>query len=152
MTTISKESIEVLNDLVKINNDRIEGYTKAAEDIKNEDFALQPVFNRMANESRQYVSDLNSYIHEMGGEAGEGTTTAGKLYRAWMDVKATFTGRDRTSVLSSCEYGEDQAQKAYNEALSNIELDSETRELLSGQKLALKESHDLIKQLRDARK
>lgn len=152
MTTISKELIEVLNDLVKINNDRIEGYTKAAEEIKNEDFSLQPVFNRMANESRQHVSELNSYIHEMGGEAEEGTTSSGKLYRAWMGVKATFTGRDRTSILSSCEYGEDQAQKAYNDALSNADLDSETRELISTQKLGLRESHDLIKQLRDAKK
>lgn len=152
MTTISKELIGVLNDLVKINNDRIEGYAKAAEEIKNEDFSLQPVFNRMANESRQHVSELNNYIHEMGGEAEEGTTSAGKLYRAWMDVKATFTGRDRTSILSSCEYGEDQAQKAYNDALSDAELDSETRELISAQKLALRESHDLIRQLRDSKK
>lgn len=152
MTTISKELIEVLNDLVKINNDRIEGYKTAAEEIKGEDFSLQPVFNRLANESRRNVSQLSMHITEMGGEVEDDTTSIGKLYRAWMDVKATFTGNGKTSILESCEFGEDQAQKAYEEALSNAELDSETRALVSSQKMALKEGHDLIKQLRDTNK
>ncbi len=152
MTTISKEAVEVLNDLVKINNDRIEGYTKAADETKNEDATLEPVFNRMANQSRKNVAELTTHISELGGEQEEGTTVPGKLYRAWMDVKATFTGNDRATILSSCEYGEDQAQKAYNEALSNTEIDSETHELIAAQKLALKESHDAIKKLRDSAK
>lgn len=152
MITISKETIEILNDLIKINNDRIEGYSRAASEIKNVDFSLEPVFNRMANESRQYVSQLNSHVREMGGESESGTTVSGKLYRAWMDVKATFTGNDRAAILSSCEYGEDQAQKAYKQALENVDIDSESRELISAQKLSLKESHDTIKELRDAAK
>jgi len=34
-----------------------------------------------------------------------------------MDVKNTFTGDDRHSVLESCEGGEDAALKAYKDAL-----------------------------------
>ena len=32
----SKEIIEVLNDLIKINNDRIEGYDKAIENARSQ--------------------------------------------------------------------------------------------------------------------
>ncbi len=31
----NKDIIEVLNDLIRINNDRTAGYTRAAEDTKN---------------------------------------------------------------------------------------------------------------------
>lgn len=42
-----------------------------------------------------------------------------------MYVKATFTGKDRKAILESCEYGEDQVQKAYEEAFfaSDAEMD-----------------------------
>ena len=36
----------------------------------------------------------------------------GKIYSAWMDVKSAFTCKNRVSILASCEFGEDQAQKA----------------------------------------
>ena len=68
-----------------------------------------------------------------------------------MDVKATFSGKDRKAILASCEYGEDAAQKAYEAALSSdAELPTEVRQLVMDQKQRLKKSHDQIKALRDA--
>jgi uncharacterized protein (TIGR02284 family) len=151
--TTTTETIEVINDLIKINYDRIEGYRKAAEESKSFDTELHSVFQRMADESRLNVSSLTKHVRELGGEAENGSTAMGKIYRAWMDVKATFTGSDKTSILASCEYGEDQAQKAYKEALEGDEgLDAETRELIISQKAILKESHDDIKRMRDLSK
>ncbi len=50
-----------------------------------------------------------------------------------------FTGSDRKSILESCEFGEDAAQKAYNEALeSDADMDVETRQLIMKQKHLLK--------------
>jgi uncharacterized protein (TIGR02284 family) len=152
-TTTTEELVEVLNDLVKINNDRIEGYEKALEETKDIDITLNTVFHKMADESRKHVAELTQQIHALGGESKKGSTNMGKIYRAWMDVKATVTGKDRTSILASCEYGEDQAQKAYEEALaSDADIDVETRQLITSQKESLKASHDNIKQMRDASK
>ena len=68
-----------------------------------------------------------------------------------MDVKATFSGKDRKAILASCEYGEDAAQKAYEAALSSYaELPTEVRQLVMDQNQSLKISHDQIKALRDA--
>ena len=153
MTTVTVETTEVLNDLIKINYDRIDGYRKAAEESKSLDIDLHTVFTKMADESRVNVSELTEHVRKLGGEAESGSTTIGKVYRAWMDVKAAFTGKDRVSVLSSCEFGEDQAQKAYDAALaSNADLDVETRTLITSQKATLKKSHDIIKTMRDAGK
>lgn len=153
MTTMTEELVEVLNDLIKINNDRIEGYERAAEEAKDVDITLKAVFNKMADESRKYVSDLTSHINSLGGDTETGTTAMGKIYRAWMDVKAAVTGNDRHAILASCEYGEDQAQRAYQKALaSDAEIDVDTRQLITSQQESLKASHDNIKKMRDASK
>jgi len=142
--------VEVLNDLIQINNDRIEGYQRAANELEAEDVDLKGIFNKMENESRGYLSELTQEVVKLGGEPSTGTTASGKIYRAWMDVKATFTGKDRKAILASCEFGEDAAQKAYEAALSSDEsLPMEIRQLIANQKASLKTSHDVIKQYRD---
>jgi uncharacterized protein (TIGR02284 family) len=142
--------VEVLNDLIKINNDRIDGYEKALEEVKDIDVDLKGIFQKMANESRENVAELSREVASLGGEIATGTTNSGKIYRVWMDIKATFTGHDRTSVLESCEYGEDAAQEAYEDALAtDADLSVEIRQIITDQKSSLKESHDLIKKYRD---
>jgi uncharacterized protein (TIGR02284 family) len=143
--------VEILNDLIQINNDRIEGYQRASNELESEDIDLKGIFSRMESESRGYLSELTQEVVKLGGEPSTSTTASGKIYRAWMDVKATFTGKDRKAILASCEFGEDAAQKAYEAALSSDEsLPMELRQLIANQKASLKTSHDLIKQYRDA--
>ena len=136
---------EILNDLVQINNDRIEGYERAMKELKDSDSDLKELFSAMISESTQYKSQLVS----AGANPDNDTTNSGKIYRVWMDVKAVFTGHDRKTVLENCEFGEDAAQKAYASALAEDSLPSDVRALLSSQKTALKASHDKIKMLRD---
>ena len=144
---------EVLNDLIRINNDRTTGYEKAAGEARSIDVDLQATFNKMANESRKYAAELTNEVQRLGGEPATGTTNSGKIYRVWMDVKATFSGKDRQAILESCEFGEDAAQKAYREALaSDAEMSAETRKLITDQQSSLKTSHDIIKKYRDAQK
>lgn len=147
------KTAEILNDLVLINNDRIEGYSKAIEELKGDDKDLKSIFEDMKQESAQNKTELADMIQNMGHEKSEGTRMDGKIYRAWMDVKATFSGNDRKTVLESCEFGEDAAQKAYKSAISsNGDLTADARDLVSKQQAMLKASHDKIKQLRDSMK
>lgn len=149
--TTNENLLEVLNDLVLINNDRITGYENASSDVENIDVDLKAIFTKMANQSRELKTALAKSISDLGGSPEEGTSAAGKIHRTWMDVKATFTGKDRQSALDSCEFGEDAAQKAYSTALaSEANMSTEVRQLITGQKEALKSSHDSIKELRDA--
>ena len=146
----NEKTVEVLNDLIEINNDRVTGYEKAIEETKDLDVDLRSIFQSMANDSRKYAAELTQEVNKIGGEATTGTTTSGKIYRAWMDVKATFTGRERQSVLEACGYGEDAAQKAYNTALaSDAEISTDVRQLITHQQAALKIAHNLIKKYRD---
>lgn len=146
----NEKIVEVLNDLIEINNDRVTGYEKAIEETKDLDVDLRAIFQSMANDSRKYAAELTQEVNRFGGEATTDTTTSGKIYRAWMDVKATFTSHDRQSVLESCEFGEDAGQKAYNAALaSDAEMSAEIRQLITSQQATLRIAHDLIKKYRD---
>src|ERR1700712_38180 len=151
MQATTTETIEILNDLVEINNDRIVGYERALGEVTDSDTDLKSLFTTMIDESRKIRVDLAGEVQALGGEFEAGTTTSGKLYRAWMDVKAVFTGKDRHAILENCEFGEDAAQKAYKEALEE-DLPGYIRTTLEAQKAMLRTSHDRIKALRDVSK
>ena len=146
----NQNAIDVLNDLIKINLDRIEGYEKAAENVGKADVMLKTLFYQIAEESQEYKKELADRVTALGGEPAESSTAPGKIYRAWMDVKATFSGDDAKAMLEACEYGEDAAQKAYKQALDRSEeYPASVRHLIEDQKNMLKMSHDLIRSRRD---
>jgi uncharacterized protein (TIGR02284 family) len=140
----------VLNDLIRINHDRVVGYEKAIDELKDEDADLKTLFLRYINESREYAQELTVEVSRLGGDPADGTTNSGKIYRVWMDLKAAIAGKDRKTILDNCEFGEDAAQKAYDMAL-NAEVDYEPslRDLIVRQKATLKAGHDEVKRLRD---
>ncbi len=145
-----EELVEVLNDLIQINNDRIVGYERAIKESKDLDVDLITIFNQMADQSRKYKAELTQEVARLGGDPASDTTISGKVYRVWMDLKAAITGKDRETILGNCEYGEDVAQRAYEAALeSDAYMSTEIRQMISSQKSDLKTSHDLIKKYRD---
>ncbi|MEO5984136.1 MAG: PA2169 family four-helix-bundle protein [Ferruginibacter sp.] len=141
----NNETIEIMNDLVQINNDRIAGYEKAIIELKQEDNDLKTLFVAMIDESRKARLDLGNEVQVLGGLIENSTTGSGQIYRAWMDVKALFTGHSRHAILSNCHFGEDAAQKAYQSALDYENLPAYLRETITNQKQLFKASHDEIK-------
>jgi uncharacterized protein (TIGR02284 family) len=146
MKTNEKE-IDALNNLIVINNDRIEGYRRAAEETDQAD--LKILFNKYSTQSARFASELKMRVTVLGGEPSTGTTNSGKIYRAWMDVKAALTGKDRKAILNSCEYGEDVALGTYKEEIKNEDLGTESRSIVNNQLREIQAAHDEIKQLRD---
>ena len=140
--------IEVLNDLIQINNDRIEGYNKAIKNMED-GTDLRLLFSSMVEQSQHFAHDLREEVRKLGGEPEKGTTAAGKIYRTWMDVKAQFGGTDRESILNSCEFGEDAAKNAYKMALENNDLNEAQRDLIHRQQSEQLSAHNRIKGLRD---
>ncbi|MEO7923536.1 MAG: PA2169 family four-helix-bundle protein [Chitinophagaceae bacterium] len=146
----NERNTEVLNDLIEINNDRVEGYQKAASETAGDDGDLRTLFTKMADESRGYAEELRSHVRSEGEAPAEGTTNRGKVYRVWMDIKAAITGKNRKAILSSCEFGEDAAQRAYKTALDDDQLSGNVRTIISEQRTKLRASHDRIRNMRDA--
>ncbi|XZF15034.1 PA2169 family four-helix-bundle protein [Chitinophagaceae bacterium MMS25-I14] len=136
---------DTLNDLVKINNDRIAGYQKAIDETKGLDMDLRAIFSNFIEDSRRYNDELAAFIAKNEGKVAEGTTLSGQIYRTWMDVKAAITGADRKSILASCAFGESAAEKAYATALSRLPEGSDAYQLVSEQQQSLNMAQDIIK-------
>ncbi|MDB5114726.1 MAG: family four-helix-bundle protein [Mucilaginibacter sp.] len=145
----NKATIETLNDLVQINNDRIAGYENAVKETPN-DAELRAVFNNKILESQQFKSTLAEEIEVLGSDVDNDTSISGKLHRTWLDVKAAFTGHSEKSILEECEFGEDAIKKAYQSALNEEHLPAYIRDILNDQQSILIQSHDEIKALRDS--
>ena len=145
ITMNNEEQVEILNTLIVINNDRIEGYETASEDTEESD--LKKLFADLQHTSQKCKSELISEVQRLGGTPDEGTRITGKFFRVWMDVKAALTGNDRKAILNSCEYGENVAVETYDDALRNNmeELTSPQQTMLSMHQAMLKADHSTVK-------
>ncbi len=145
-----EKTIDVLNSLITINNDRIEGYETASKETEEQD--LKTLFAQFILTSQKCKRELVNEVTKLGGQPSEGTKNTGKFFRVWMDVKAALTGKDRKMILESCEYGEDVAVNTYNKTLrdNSTDLSAEHQTLLNAQQSLIKADHDRVKSMRDS--
>lgn len=145
----NNKSISILNDLIVINNDRVEGYKTAY--IEAEETDLKILLEGFQETSERNIVELSAAVRHLGGEIEEGTRATGKFFRFWMDFKATLTGNNRGTILDSCEFGEDKALEAYENALDHKEdLAPDQIAMIQRQKAQIQADHDKVKALRDA--
>jgi uncharacterized protein (TIGR02284 family) len=146
---LDEKQINVLNSLIEINNDRMEGYERASKETEETD--LKQLFSQLIQTSHKCRTELVNEVLKGGGHPIEGTTATGKVFRAWMDIKAALTGKDRKTILNSCEFGEDAAIETYEMALQNdiADLSQEHKAMISNQLSYIRADHDKIKRFRD---
>lgn len=146
----NQKSIDALNSLIEINNDRIEGYETASQET--EETELKTLFAQLTQTSQDCKDELVEEVEALGGTPAEGTKVTGKFFRVWMDVKSALTGKDRKAILDSCEYGEDVAVKTYKKVLEDDaeDLTSDQLTIVEEQYELIKADHDTVKSLRDS--
>lgn len=145
----TKKSIGILNSLIKINNDRIQGYETASKEVQETD--LKTLFSHFTETSLKCKAELVTEVKRLGGKPTKKSTTSGKFYRCWINIKSSLIGRDRKSIINSCQYGEDATVETYLETLKNSlgNLTSELQMMIKEQYLSIKADHERIKRLRD---
>lgn len=145
----NEKTADVLNMLIEINNDRIEGYETASNETEEDD--LKELFSRLIKTSTKCKQELTQEVLRVGGTPMEGTRITGKFFRTWMDVKVALASDDRKAILNSCEYGEDAALNTYEEVLDNESeyLDENQINMIEYQFQLVEADHDEIKDLRD---
>lgn len=143
ITGMNKKTLSVLNDLIRINIDRITAYEKAAHAGKNSAPEVRDAFYRMATESRSYVNDLHAEVIRMGGAPVTESTITGKLYLHWLNGKTNFDGETMAELMEDCKNGEEAVQDVYRHALSaEMELPSNIHDLVERQLWGLERAHE----------
>jgi uncharacterized protein (TIGR02284 family) len=139
--------VEVLQELTEFVNDGREGYLHAAKESKN--MQNQAFYEKLSKQRSAFADELNQVIRAQGGEAETSTTIKGKIYRQWMDLKATLTGSDENAIIGSNIHGEEWAQKAYKDALDNEELPENVKQLVQKQMTASQQALEELKQMKE---
>jgi uncharacterized protein (TIGR02284 family) len=146
----NEKSIEVLNTLIEINNDRIEGYKMAYKQTEEEELKL--LFSKLGRTSQKCKAELIAEVERLGGVPDQGVKTTRRFFRVWKDVKAALADKDRKSVLEACEYGEDATADIYNRAMINHpkDLNMEQQKMIGEQSRLLKSDLARIMELGNA--
>ena len=142
------KTIGILNELIETCRDGQEGFKEAAENAKSPD--LKTFLKEKGLERARCVTELQQQVRALGGDPEETGSTAGVLHRAWINVKGSLTGKDDEAILNEAERGEDSAVKAFEEALKEG-LPSHLRTIVEQEYRTVKNAHDRVKQMRDAK-
>lgn len=141
-------SIEVLNTLIKINNDRIKGYERATREIREEE--LKAIFHDFISNSRKCKGELHWEVRNLGGQPTQNTLLSGRLYRIWMSMAAKLSGNSRKAILQYCRYGEEQTLNTYTRVLNQqAQYLSQTQQsIVKEQFNELRADHERVQQMR----
>lgn len=140
---------EVLNNMIQINSDRIQGYARAIDNLHPDDEDLKAVFAGMSRQSMKYKEELIQMQEELGEDPKRGTSS-GKVSKSGIKIKADYSDNNRQTILNNCEAGEDAVKKAYKEFLEIKDLSIPLKSILESQQTELIAAHNHIKELRDS--
>jgi uncharacterized protein (TIGR02284 family) len=140
---------ETLLKVISSLQDGQKGFADIGEHLKEE--TLKRYFLAESLKRANFRAELENELHRAGmADVKEGGTAAGTLHRVWGDLKAKLGGGDH-GLLETAEQGEDEAKKAYKEALEH-DLPLPIRSLLTEQQAHVNNAHDYVKAHRDATK
>ena len=146
-STRNKEMESVLLDVIKSLQDGQKGFAEIGEHLKED--KLKRYFLAESLKRANFRAELENELHRAGmADVSESGTTAGTVHRVWGELKATLGAGDH-SLLETAEQGEDEAKKAYKDALEH-DLPLPIRTLLTEQQVHVMNSHNYVRDNRDA--
>ena len=151
METISNmnaSTIEGLQDLIAINIDSAKGFSAAAEKIENRDIAMY--FRRCGSRRQRFADELQNFVAANAEEPRESGTVKGTMHRWWLSLRGSVTDGNEHTVLADAERGEDEIKARYENVLKET-AGSPVNDVLHRQFASVKEAHDTIRDMRDAR-
>lgn len=142
------ETVNILNDLLQITNDRIKGFEKVEGKVWENYSGLKGEYDRMISQSKMMKNEIINLITERGGNPNDSTTVAGNLHRTWIDIKNSLpTSNKDIETLQNVVFGEKNALKIYDEALKSGDLDNESHKIISDQLNSLKLSYQQFSEI-----
>ncbi|HTZ57887.1 MAG TPA: PA2169 family four-helix-bundle protein [Acidobacteriaceae bacterium] len=143
-----KKTEDALQKLVQILRDGHQGFIELEKNLKDPE--ARKLFREETLVRAGFAAELENELHHFGVKDVKtpGSTTAGKVHRAWGELKARLGGGDH-ALLVTAEQGEDEARDTYDEVLASEDFPLPLREILLRQQRHILAVHDQVKVLRD---
>ena len=142
-----EKSIEALNTLIEINNNRIEIYGTSSKHSSGDD--VKDLFFKLMQSGKKCRTELISEVLQLGGIPIEGIKTNGKLFGLLIDIRTALRKNLRKAILSSCVFSERIVIDTYEAILKNNldHIHSDQLVLLNAQRQLIITDHDDAKKL-----
>ena len=139
--------IDILNNLITINKNRIVGYKEAVHDTDESRQKMRELFKEIAGQSENYIEELKEEIQQLGGEVTDKTITTALVYNTWMDI--IYARADAKPPISEfCNQVEEDTLRAYEADLVKLsKLDKNIYEMIFRQKQDIVKAGKQIKDL-----
>lgn len=141
------KTVEALQALIAITNDRLEGFRKVDRKIFEDHPGLDVEYEKMIRQSELMKSELSALVIGKGGDADQSPTLAGGIHRIWIDLKNSITGSEAKSTLENVVFGENAAITAYESALKSGELCTDSTRVVERQLQQLQASYHKFRNL-----
>lgn len=145
---ISSAHAGMLNDLLELNRDSVEGFAKAKE------LAASPKLKKICAsaemERRAQVTELEPLVRAAGGRPEQDGSAKGTLHRTWLKVREALTPDSDTALINEAERGEDEIRDAYVDALKKP-LPPTLKNVIEMQAKQVMATHDTFSDLKHGR-
>lgn len=148
ITNLDKDTLSGVKSIIEINIDSSKGFQTAAENIENADIA--GYFRQCSTRRAQFADQLSRVVDVNGVDSPDSGSVKGAIHRWWTDLRGTIQNGDEHAILAEAERGEDSIKGEYEKVLKNT-AGSPLNAMLTDQYAAVKETHDTIRDMRDAR-
>lgn len=146
MLASDEKPLKILNELILVNNDRIEGFNYAYRETNVE--VLKVLFSRLTETSDVCRKELTNEVYKLGGVPPTGTHETGSVAASWREVKEALIYKDHLTLLKTCDKEEEEVIKSYTAVLSNEQLDNGYHlHLLNRHTELLSADHEKVKNL-----
>ena len=148
-TTLTDETVDALQDLVRVSIDSAKGLKTAADTIESPEIAR--FMRSLADQRQANAAELRRHVQMNNEEAEDSGSIKGSFHRWWLNARGALNGGDDYVVLIEAERGEDEIKERYEDALKSVP-GSAMEPVLRKQYENVKASHDTIRDMRDAKK
>ena len=143
--TSNEKLAGMLNDLIRINNDRYEGYASLLSRKITLDRDIWKLVCDLARQSRMNSSSLLVATVKLRTSERTNSSLSAGIYSPLMGFKSSLAGIDRDCIIENCRHLEELVQKAYYDALSSgIDIPEDIALLISEQKKEMKEASLMV--------
>ncbi len=145
----NNKTVDVLNNLLQITNDRLEGFKNVDAKMISSYPKLRDEYDHGVIASNRMRTELSALIQERGGDPNDTTTVAGGLHRTWIDVKNSLSFDKGEATLENVLFGEGAAIKAFEKALDSGDLCPESSKVVQDQLHELRASYRKFESLEE---
>lgn len=143
---VTKHEATHINELISMNLDGQGGYTTAAGDLDNQEYAA--LFRTYAAERGKQAVELRPIVRQVGETPVDEGSFSGAFHQGWINLKAAM-GQGDAAIMAECERADEMALSAYQDVMSESTNEG-LLELLREHHQTIKVAYERVKGLRSA--